>query len=101
MSFEGKPISELDYPAITICSQGWIKKVVNSAMDKQFRDFLISEGLKITDSVSKEDLMDKYQKKMFPGATQTPLTLVTSLTSPNPDVTVASQASHHVSSYNF
>ena len=35
----GKDISTLDFPAITICGQGWIADVLTSSLLEQYRGF--------------------------------------------------------------
>ena len=44
----GLPITTLDYPAITICSQGWISNVTKKAMEYQFIEYVESSGKDMT-----------------------------------------------------
>ena len=39
------PISDIEYPAITICSQGLAKDIMEKIMLQQFENYLISESL--------------------------------------------------------
>ena len=45
----GLPISEVDFPSITICGQGSISKVMENVLEHQFHDYLNSLGLDIGD----------------------------------------------------
>ena len=50
----GLPISELDYPAITICSQGWISSVTQKAMEYQFISYVESTGKNVNELTEQE-----------------------------------------------
>ena len=49
-----KPISEIEHPAITICSQGWIPIVIEDAIKRQFHSYAESKGLDITNMTNSE-----------------------------------------------
>ena len=40
------PIKNIEYPAITICSQGTSKDIMNTIIMKQFEEYLQSRGIK-------------------------------------------------------
>ena len=42
--FSGKDISDIQFPAITICGQGWIGDVLTKSLLKQYREFVINDG---------------------------------------------------------
>ena len=82
----------MDYPGITICSQGWIQEVVNKAIVKQTEEYLANtHGLDInaiyeilqneTERLKYEELKDK---ELYPGATASIASMVTSMTTNNP-----------------
>ena len=50
----GLPISKIEYPAITICSQGWISTVTERAMDYQFLTYAESKGCDVGNMTSHE-----------------------------------------------
>ena len=50
----GLPITELDYPAITICSQGWISSVTKKAMEYQFISYVESTGKDVHELTEQE-----------------------------------------------
>ena len=43
--YAGLPISEIDYPSITICGHGWIPSVTRKAMQYQFEEYLEKKGI--------------------------------------------------------
>ena len=67
----GKSISKLDYPAITICSQGLIQKVVDMAVNFQKKN--------------------SAKKDLYSEMTIVPKQLVRIISSPDPEVTVEAQ----------
>ena len=86
----GKPIDEIDFPALTICSQGWAPEVVNSVLEKQFQDYRNKspDSLKTTPI---ETLKKAYTKAMYPGSNLPPEKIISQLTSQNPRVTLSSE----------
>ena len=44
INISGKDISQIKFPAITICGQGWIGDVVTEALLDQYRGFAIDKG---------------------------------------------------------
>ena len=53
-TFLGLPISEIEYPAITVCSQGWISSVTQKAMNYQFKTYAESKGHDLSNMTEKE-----------------------------------------------
>ena len=84
----GKPISDLEYPAITICSQGMISKVLSNALEYQKAQFAEAKGVEDPHSEALEKL---WKETLYPGLAMTPGQLVKLAASPNPEVTVQSQ----------
>ena len=54
MPISGLPISDIEYPAITICSQGWISAVTKRAMKYQFLKYVESKGYDVNNMTDKE-----------------------------------------------
>ena len=50
----GLPISKIEYPAITICSQGWISTVTERAMNYQFLTYAESKGFDVANMTAQE-----------------------------------------------
>ena len=48
------PISKIEYPAITICSQGWISTVTERAMNYQFLTYAESKGFDVANMTAQE-----------------------------------------------
>ena len=61
----GLPISELEYPAITICSQGWISGVTQGAMNYQFLTYAESKGHNLSDLT--DDEVTQLKKSLLSG----------------------------------
>ena len=91
----GFPIEEVDFPAITICSQGISDDIIDAALAKQFNDYLDSKGnagstgdtgRKILFSELTEEEMElegyAFLQDMYPGVKQAPHRLVRLLGSP-------------------
>ena len=90
-------MSQVPFPALTICSQGWVPEVVESVMKKELHDYIISKGRDIS-NVSDEDLSsietlfaDNFTKEFFPGATIPVPKMITLLASQDPDVALLSE----------
>ena len=60
-----KPISEIEHPAITICSQGWIPIVIEDAIKRQFHSYAESKGLDISNMTNSE--REETEKLMMSG----------------------------------
>ena len=60
-----KPISEIEHPAITICSQGWIPSVREDAIKRQFYSYAESKGLDISNMTNSE--REETEKLMISG----------------------------------
>ena len=60
-----KPISEIEHPAITICSQGWIPSVREDAIKRQFHSYAESKGLDISNMTNSEK--EETEKSMISG----------------------------------
>ena len=58
----GLPISKIEYPAITICSQGWISGVTKRAINYQFLTYAESKGHDLNNmtTVEKDELKEAY-----------------------------------------
>ena len=61
----GKPISEIKYPAITICSQGWIPGVTQRAMNYQFLTYAKSKGHDVNNMT--EDQVNQLKNSVLSG----------------------------------
>lgn len=79
----------MDYPAITICSQGLISRVLTNALKYQKDQFAKENNL--NKNLTVEELEELWKKAMYPGLSMTPEQLVKLTASPNPEVTVQSQ----------
>ena len=70
------------------------KEIVDAAVLKQFKDYLISKGL-IYEELSNDDLnneMEGYIKKKFPGSKGSPNKMVEVMSSPSPGQSIQTQA---------
>ena len=87
------PLRNIEYPAITICSQGIVQDVIDKALKKQFDDFVTSLGLDPTQlsSVERDKLQINYTTDLYPGATTSPASLVNVLVSDNPTESIKSK----------
>ena len=56
INIPGKDISQIKFPAITICGQGWIGDVVTEALLDQYRGFATDKGW--TPSASEQTTQD-------------------------------------------
>ncbi len=96
----GKSISQLAYPAITICSQGWIQKVLDKAENKQFMDYVAASHPDVnitTVSLEKKvNLILQLRLDLFPGAKDPIQKIVKSMASLNPDSTLKSEVTSHI-----
>ena len=74
----GKPISEVDYPAITICSQGWINKVLAMSLLKQYRDYAAKKGVKNALGLKfgeNHELEGNWVDAAYPGYNSNPMSI--------------------------
>ena len=91
VSSTGLPIKNIEFPAITICSQGLIKEVIDKVFDKQFEDYISNKGLKLNNS-NDAFLRKNYTNDLYPGATTSPESLINVLASDNPTETIEAQS---------
>ena len=112
--FQGLPIHNVEFPAITICSHGQIKNVLDNAINKQFKDFVIMKIKKkeenkrrrkrdlnlkqsfMTDlgltNMEVEELKVKYMQEYYPGLKIDQLSsIVEILTAEDPERTIKSK----------
>ena len=85
----------MEYPAITICNQGWIDQVIWGAMLRQYRDFAKKEGFKNSGSLQFDQdlkLENLWLQRLYPGIQHKPMDLVKSLASSNPEKHAKSDA---------
>ena len=89
----GKPISEIEYPALTICSQGWVPDVVHKVLDRQFEDYLKSINVSMVDlnQVKINHYKEEYANATYPGLKLPPEKIISQLISQNPAVTLSSE----------
>ena len=88
----GRPVEEMDYPGITICSQGWIPDVVNKAVMKQLEEFVASKHGLDVETVRENLKNDSFKvlynnelyKELYPGSTSDVTSMVTSMSANNP-----------------
>ena len=84
----------MEYPGITICSQGWIQEVVDNAIVKQAEEYIANtHGLDINTIYEilhgeNDTLRHLYEEEinneLYPGATASVSSMVTSMTTNNP-----------------
>ena len=83
----GLPIENIEFPAITICTQGSANEVVDAALFQQFNSYLTTKG-KEFDSLSDSQKVQEGQNfllDMYPGAKAPPNQLVSMMASPGID----------------
>ena len=83
----GLPIENIEFPAITICTQGSANEVVDAALFQQFSNYLNTKG-KEFDSLSDSQKVQEGQNfllDMYPGAKAPPNQLVSMMASPGID----------------
>ena len=93
VSSTGLPLKNIEYPAITICSQGMVQAILDKALDKQFNDFLVANNHDpdtISDATRKE-LEQTFVSDKYPGAISSPDSLVNAMVSDNPDEAIKSK----------
>ena len=83
----GLPIEKIDFPAITICSQGSANDIIDAALFQQFKRY---ENKKSSEDKFFEDLafdvkIQKFLQDMYPGAKSPPNQLVSMMSSPGID----------------
>ena len=81
----GLPLKEIDYPAITICSQGLVQDVINNAIKKQLIDYIKETYNKDYDALTaaeKEQLEQSYNTALYPGSETSITSMVNVLTAP-------------------
>ena len=83
----GLPIENIEFPAITICTQGSANEIVDAALFQQFNSYLTTKG-KEFDSLSDSQKVEEGQNfllDMYPGAKAPPNQLVSMMASPGID----------------
>ena len=71
----GKPISEIDFPAITICSQGSIIEVMENVLSHQLSEYAKSNCQGLNDEECGEAMM----RDLYPGLDEVPFILPSTL----------------------
>ena len=64
----GKPISEIDFPAITICSQGSINEVIENVLSHQLNEYAKSKCQGLSD----EECEGSMMRDLYPGLDKVP-----------------------------
>ena len=78
------PLSKIDHPAITICSQGLIQEIIDNAVIKQFDDYRKEfNDFNITNA--------EILKALYPGSKISPQSLAKIMTASDPDQAIAAQ----------
>ena len=104
------PIEKIDFPAVTICPQGFISSIMDSALFYQFEKWLL-EKKKVEEMRKKRSLKDdkkessknlthdeltvylhEFLSDVYPGAKDSPAKLVSLLISDEPDKTIQNEA---------
>ena len=83
----GLPIEKIEFPAITICSQGSANDIIDAALFQQFKRY---ENKKVSEDKSFEELafdkkIQKFLEDLYPGAKSPPNQLVSMMSSPGID----------------
>ena len=109
------PISEIEFPAITICPQGSVNEIMNSVLFKQFKEYvsekrsrkrlkrsssLESSTIQQTNDKSETSLnydammeeAEQFLKDVYPGAKGNPTKMIQAMTAKDPGKSIASQA---------
>ena len=113
------PIEEVEFPAVTICPQGSVKKILDSVLFKQLKEYIgnktsngnsrvkrsISSGQVIETAydgddwkLTFEEMMveaEKFLRDIYPGAKEKPTKLISVMTSKDPEKTLENKAVLH------
>ena len=83
----GLPIEKIEFPAITICSQGSANEIIDAALFQQFKryDNKKRSGDKSYQKLSLEKRIQIFLQDMYPGAKSPPNQLVSMMASPGID----------------
>ena len=83
----GLPIENIDFPSITVCTQGAANEVVDAALFQQFNDYLIEKGKRFEALSISEQIQEgqTFLMDMYPGAKAPPNQLVSMMASPGID----------------
>lgn len=83
----GLPIENIEFPAITICTQGSANEVVDAALFQQFNSYLMSKGRRFEDLSESEKVKEgqSFLIDLYPGAKAPPNQLVSMMASPGID----------------
>ena len=68
------PIENIEFPAITICSQGAAKDVVDTVLLKQFEEYLEEKGIEGSKEKEKNSTSSGKRRKRFAGVISRTLT---------------------------
>ena len=109
------PISEIEFPAITICPQGSVGEIMNSVLFKQFKEYVNEKGMKervkrssslaspilqqkednSIFSLTYDEMMEEAEKFLadtYPGAKGNPTNMIQAMTAKDPQKSLRSQA---------
>ena len=81
----GLPLKEIDYPAITICSQGLVQDVINNAIKKQLTDYIketYNKDISALTATELQQLEQSYNAALYPGSETSITSMVNVLTAP-------------------
>ena len=87
-------MNKISYPGITICSQGIIQEVISNALKKQRIDYVNKTFGKNYSALSAQDqkaLDLNFTQTLYPGAENSPQSIINVLTAPDPVETLKSQ----------
>ena len=112
------PISEIEFPAVTICPQGSVNEIMNSVLFKQFKEYVNEKtsGRRLKRSTSLEiqqdndthdvsltydemiEEIDKFLGDVYPGAKGNPTQMVKAMTAADPQKSIRNDALLHPAS---
>jgi hypothetical protein len=88
------PIEKISFPAVTICPQGSVNSIMSKVLFKQFTEYMKKKQPNRTD-ITVELMMKEastFLHDVYPGAKDSPIKLVSLMTSDDPKKTVESKA---------
>ena len=113
----GHPIEEVEFPAVTICPQGSVYKILESVLFKQFKEYLSNKtskgytrakrsafsGKAVIPSkngdgswlITQKEMMievKEFMREVYPGAMEKPTTLIRLMISKEPKETIENEA---------
>ena len=86
ISEPGKKVQEIEFPAVTICNQGWIDKVIAMSMLSQYRGYVAKQGIAGSETLQfgqKLNLEQKWIKESYPGLNSKPQEIAKLMASPD------------------